>query len=151
VASFVITIKPRVQRYTKPMSLKYEPASEPLHSSVVSSEPLHIMVSSVDTTGHTRHRCRANSAQIGQPRPDSGLGYKVQVLGSGSGVSPGRVNTCPPELKPLCWTCPPERKPLCCCMHGVGRLSRGHGPLLGGRAFQMAAPGIPTPETLKPT
>ena len=28
---FFITLKPRVERYTKSMSLKYEPASEPLH------------------------------------------------------------------------------------------------------------------------
>ena len=31
---FFITLKPRVELYTKSMSLKYEPASEPLHISV---------------------------------------------------------------------------------------------------------------------
>ena len=31
---FFITRKPRVERYTKSMRLKYEPASEPLHISV---------------------------------------------------------------------------------------------------------------------
>ena len=31
---FSITLKPRVESYTKSMSLKYEPASEPLHISV---------------------------------------------------------------------------------------------------------------------
>jgi len=31
---FVITLKPRVERYTKSMRLEYEPASEPLHISV---------------------------------------------------------------------------------------------------------------------
>jgi len=31
---FFITLKPRVKWYTKSMSLKYEPASEPLHISV---------------------------------------------------------------------------------------------------------------------
>ena len=31
---FFITLKPRVVCYTKSMSLKYEPASEPLHISV---------------------------------------------------------------------------------------------------------------------
>jgi len=30
----VFTLKPRIERYTKYMSLKYEPASEPLHISV---------------------------------------------------------------------------------------------------------------------
>jgi len=29
-----ITLKPRVEGYTKSMSLKYEPVSEPLHMSV---------------------------------------------------------------------------------------------------------------------
>ena len=28
---FFITLKPSVERYTKSMSLKYEPSSEPLH------------------------------------------------------------------------------------------------------------------------
>jgi len=28
---FFITLKPRVERYTQSMRLKYEPASEPLH------------------------------------------------------------------------------------------------------------------------
>jgi len=32
---FFITLKPRVERYTKSMSLKYELASEPLHISVM--------------------------------------------------------------------------------------------------------------------
>jgi len=32
-----ITIKPRVERYTKFMSLKYEPASEPLHIFVLAT------------------------------------------------------------------------------------------------------------------
>jgi len=31
---FFITLKPRVEGYTKSVSLKYEPASEPLHISV---------------------------------------------------------------------------------------------------------------------
>jgi len=31
---FFITLQPRVERYTQSMSLKYEPASEPLHNSV---------------------------------------------------------------------------------------------------------------------
>ena len=31
---FFVARKPRVERYTKPMSLTYEPASEPLHISV---------------------------------------------------------------------------------------------------------------------
>jgi len=31
---FFVTRKPRVELYTKSMSLKYEPASEPLHISV---------------------------------------------------------------------------------------------------------------------
>ena len=31
VLFFFITLKPRVERYTKSVSLKYEPASEPLH------------------------------------------------------------------------------------------------------------------------
>jgi len=31
---FFIALKPRVEEYTKSMSLKYEPASEPLHISV---------------------------------------------------------------------------------------------------------------------
>ena len=31
---FFITLKPRVEYYAKSMSLKYEPASEPLHISV---------------------------------------------------------------------------------------------------------------------
>jgi len=31
---FSITLKPRVERYTQSMNLKYEPASEPLHLSV---------------------------------------------------------------------------------------------------------------------
>ena len=31
---FFITLKPRVEWYTKSMSLRYEPASEPLHISV---------------------------------------------------------------------------------------------------------------------
>ena len=31
---FFITLKPRLESYTKSMSLKYEPASEPLHISV---------------------------------------------------------------------------------------------------------------------
>ena len=31
---FFITLKPRVEEYTKSMSLKYEPASKPLHISV---------------------------------------------------------------------------------------------------------------------
>ena len=30
---FFVTLKPRVEGYTKCMSLKYEPASEPLHIS----------------------------------------------------------------------------------------------------------------------
>ena len=34
VIFFFITLKPRVEYYTKSMSLKYEPASEPLHISV---------------------------------------------------------------------------------------------------------------------
>jgi len=36
---FFITAKPRVEGYTKAMSLKYEPASEPLHISVKVPKP----------------------------------------------------------------------------------------------------------------
>jgi len=36
---FFITLTPRVEWYTKSMSLKYEPASEPLHISV--NDPVH--------------------------------------------------------------------------------------------------------------
>jgi len=36
---FFITLKPRVDGYTKSMSLKYEPSSEPLHISVKPTPP----------------------------------------------------------------------------------------------------------------
>jgi len=39
---FFITLKPRVERYKKSMSLKYEPASEPLHiSETLNGKPWH--------------------------------------------------------------------------------------------------------------
>ena len=46
---FFITLKPRVERYTKSMGLKYELASEPLHISVKTPIPVQTEILSCPT------------------------------------------------------------------------------------------------------